>query len=855
MRHLNRFIRVGGIVLLAACAAARAGEGPPVTQGSLRVVDPEGRVAECPLRHTEVRAEITGPVVRVLVTQTFQNPYDRKIEAVYVFPLPDKAAVDDMQIAVAGVTIKGVIKKKEEARAVYQAARRAGRVAGLFDQERPNIFTQSVANILPGSDVVVTIRYFETLPYESGIYTFAFPMVVGPRFIPGDTPPAPASEDPGTGREPGTTEVPDASRLTPPVLEPGLRSGHDIALEVGIDGGGPLRDLASPSHLIEVGGPGRSHAIVRIRPEDSIPNKDFVLRYRIDGEEPSLVVLPHREEGDGRFLLLLQPEASPPHERITSKEMIFVVDCSGSMSGSPIEKVQEAMRYALAHLDPLDTFQIIRFSEKAEAFRREPVLATPANVDDALRYVERLSGNGGTIMIEGVRKALAYKEDPQRLRIVSFMTDGYIGNEETILKYLSDHLGGARLFSFGVGSSPNRYLLDRMADFGRGAVEYMLLGESSEAPVQRFYDRIRSPYLTDISIDWGDLRVTDLHPGVVPDLFLGQPIVLYGRYARPGAGEVTLRGRLGGRPYERRFRIDLPERHEEGEAIATLWARARIEDLSSEQIRDPNPARIDEITELALANRLVSAYTSFVAVAEWTGTGAEESETVAVPVPLPEGVSYEGVIGGQGSTEVGETIQVVAAGDVVNTESTSTSTTFSSEFIDGLSILGRDYQDVLTLVPGVSGSGEGGFLVIHGARDTDVIKGKGPRGFGAPTGVACRIEAPRRSYRVGESIEIAVTIENRSGATIELPRALAIADGTARFSVTDETGSTLPDPSDHTAAVATLRLSPGVRTTLRIILNGPGGYSLDRPGKYRVVFHGGDLGACESNTLVLTIKA
>jgi len=386
-----------------------------------------------------------------------------------------------------------------------------------------------------------------------------------------------------------------------------------------------------------------------------------------------------------------------------------------------------------------------------------------------------------------------------------------------------------------------------MAEFGRGAVEYMLLSENSEAPVQRFYDRIRSPYLTDISIDWGGLEVKDLVPGVIPDLFLGQPIVLYGRYARPGAGEVTLRGRLGGRPFERRFRVDLPERHEEGEAIATLWARSRIEDLSTAQIRDPNAARIDAITELALANRLVSAYTSFVAVAEWTGTGAEEPETVAVPVPLAEGVSYEGVFGGQGSIDVGETIQVVAAGDVVNTESFSTSTTFSSEFIETLPILGRNYQDVLIMAPGVSGSGEGGFLVIHGS--------KRAQGLDAPAGAACRIEAPRRSYRVGESIEIAVTIENRSGEAIELPRALAIADGTARFSVTDETGSTHPDPSDHTAAVATLRLNPGVRTTLRVILNGPGGYRLDRPGKYRIVFHGGDLGACESNTLVLTIKA
>ncbi len=822
MQQLNRMFRVGGIVLLAACAAAGAGEAPPVTQGALRVVGPDGLLGQFPLRHTDVRAEITGHLAHVVVTQAFQNPYDRKIEAVYVFPLPDRAAVDDMQIVVEGFTIKGVIKKREEARAVYQAARRAGQVAGLLDQERPNIFTQSVANILPGSDVVVTIRYYETLPHESGSFTFSFPMVVGPRFAP------------------GTTEVPDAPRITPPILEPGLRSGHDIALKVRIDGGRPVGDLASPSHRVEIEGGGAARAVVRLKPDDAIPDKDFVLRYRTDGPEPSLVVLPHRAEGDGSFLLLVQPEAAPPRAKITPKEMIFVVDCSGSMSGFPIEKVKEAMRYALAGLDALDTFQIIRFSNKAQAFEREPVLATPGNVDRALRYVDGLSGEGGTIMIEGVRAALGYPEDPQRLRIVSFMTDGYIGNEEAILRYLSDHLGGARLFSFGVGSSPNRYLLDRMAEFGRGAVEYMLPNESTQAPVRKFYDRIRSPYLTDITIDWADLKVTDLYPRVMPDLFLGQPLVLYGRYSRPGAGEVVLRARLGGKWFERRLRVDLPDRHEAGEAIATLWARARIEDLSNAQTRDPRPERIEEITEVALAHHLVSAFTSFVAVAEWTRTGPEEPEATAVPVPLPDGVSYEGVFG--------ERIRVMGSTEVVNTTST-----FSSEFIDGLPTLGRDYQDVLTFAPGVSDIDGVGAPTIHGSRDTNVVQGKAAPRAGAPAGIDCRIEA-RRSYRLGESIEIAVTLENRSSTVIEIPATLAIADGTARFTVTDARGTILPDPSDHTAAVATVRLLPGVHLTLRVILNGPGGYRLVRAGKYRVLFLGASLGACASNTLTLTLK-
>src|SRR2546428_2981452 len=210
--------------------------------------------------------------------------------------------------------------------------------------------------------------------------------------------------------------------------------------------------------------------------------------------------------------MLVQPEVQPTRARITPKEMILVVDCSGSMSGFPIEKVKEAMRYALENLDPLDNFQIIRFSDGARSFAPEPVPATPSHIERALEYVNELSGEGGTILLDGVKTALSYKEDPQRLRIISFMTDGQIGNEEQILAYLEKHLGAARLFSFGVGSSPNRYLLDKMAEFGRGAVQYLLPKCRADESIKDFYERVRSPYLTDLEVDWGDLRVSEIYP-------------------------------------------------------------------------------------------------------------------------------------------------------------------------------------------------------------------------------------------------------------------------------------------------------------------------------------------------------
>src|SRR5437867_3001925 len=324
-------------------------------------------------------------------------------------------------------------------------------------------------------------------------------------------------------------------------------------------------------------------------------------------------------------------------------------------------------------------------------------------------------------MLEGVRTALEYKEDEQRLRIVSFMTDGYIGNEEAILAYMAKHLGGARLFSFGVGTSVNRYLLDKMADFGRGAVEYVLPGDDSGKAIRRFYDRIRSPYLTNIQIDWGGLGVTDMYPREISDLFLGQPVAVYGRYGQPGKAEVTLRARLGGKPYEQRYTVLLPARQDEGEAIGTLWARAHIEDLSDRLIVSSQPALVEEITRVALAHRLVSKYTSFVAVEEQIDTWLEKPALVEVPVCTPPGVSYDMTYGASTGVEMMERIRVAAQGEVVNTESTTSSTTFNSEFIDALPILGRNYQDVLTLAPGVSDVDGDGNPTIHGSRDTDVV--------------------------------------------------------------------------------------------------------------------------------------
>ncbi|MBN1355273.1 VWA domain-containing protein [bacterium] len=632
------------ITICLACFTLQAapwnGIGEP-GQGSLIVLDGQSADLNLPLEHTSVQASISGFVARVTVTQSFGNDLDHAVEAVYVFPLPDQAAVDDMTMYIGNTVIRGLIKERSEAQRIYDQARQNGRTASLLTQERPNIFTQSVANILPGDDVRIVISYVQDMKYDRGEYEFNYPMVVGPRFIPG----IPAGRQ-GGGWSDDTDAVPDASRITPPVLEPGTRSGHDISLEVDLNAGVPIQNIHSPSHRIRIERIGESESHVEIAPDDIIPNKDFILRYAVAGRLPESAVLAHAGDLGGFFTLMIQPQAGFEVEEVTPKEMIFVVDCSGSMSGAPIAKAKEAMRRCIAGMNPRDSFQIIRFSSAASKFSPGPLPNTPANIQKALTYIDSMSGSGGTMMIEGIKAALDYPEDPHRLRMVLFMTDGYIGNETEILSAIEQKLRKARLFSFGVGSSVNHYLLDRMAKTGRGTVQYVRPDEDTEKAVHTFYNRISNPLLTDITLHWSGVTVTDVYPPVIPDLFSAQPVIVHGRYDLPGTGAVIINARFRGSVWEQKIPVILPRREPENDVLAPLWARHRIKALMEDMHGGEKPDTAREITDLALKFRIMSRYTAFVAISEEIRRLPDgRMETVQIPVEMPEMVSFEGVFG------------------------------------------------------------------------------------------------------------------------------------------------------------------------------------------------------------------
>ncbi len=587
-----------------------------------------------PLKHTDVKGRVCGYIATVEVTQQFHNPFSEKIEAVYVFPLPQNAAVNEFIMVIGERRIRGIIRERQEAEQIYQEARRQGHVASLLTQERPNIFTQKVANIEPGKEIDVNIKYFNTLAYADGWYEFVFPMVVGPRFNP------PGSTDGvgavGRGRHGLSGQATEVQ-----YLKPHERSGHDIALAVEIDAGVKIEEIACASHAIRNSRDGSGRVRIRLSELDTIPNKDFVLRFRVAGETVKSALVTHRDERGGFFTLMLYPPADLRHLKRAPMEMVFVLDCSGSMNGRPIAKAKEAVKRALRKLEPDDTFQVIRFSQNASHFGPRPVPTTPENVRRALAYVDSLEGSGGTMMIEGIKAALDFPHDPRRFRLVSFMTDGFIGNETEILGAIHQRLGESRIFSFGVGSSVNRYLLDRMAKLGKGAVAYLGLNDSGAEVVDRFYDCISHPAMTDVEIDWGGLEVSEVYPRRVPDLFVGRPIILTGRFAGQADTTIRIAGRLGELDKEIRIPARLNDEAATHPGIACVWARKRIEDLTNQSTYDTNPDLPGEIKQVALQYSLMSAYTAFIAVDSSRVTTGDHGVTVVVPVPVPDGVRYD----------------------------------------------------------------------------------------------------------------------------------------------------------------------------------------------------------------------
>ncbi len=602
-----------------------------------------GSYETVPLLHTDAALDVRGLVASATVTQQYANSSGTPIEAVYVFPLPHDAAVYDLEIRIGNRVIRSVIHEREQAKRVYEQAKSEGKRAALLEQERPNIFTASVANIMPGDQIAIRLRYVQSLKWEDGKIRLEFPMVVGPRYIPGTE----ATGHQGTGWALDTNRVADASRITPSVRNPQTRTGHDISISVDLDPGFTTSSVASISHDVKADTLAHGKQHVELVGRATIPNRDFVLEIeqaQTRETNASLFLSMGGDTGETHFLLSAFPPAVQPVQRMPV-EMLYMIDVSGSMQGTSIEQARAALLQALDRLRPSDRFGILQFSSGYSEFAPAPLAPTPQHVQIAREYVNGLRAGGGTEMLPALIHLMQKPTIPGYLRHIVLLTDGDLGNEDEIFAAMHQNLGGARLYTVAIGSAPNLYLATKMAQFGRGTFTHIADINEIEKQMTGLFEKIESPVLTDLKISFEGVDVEDVYPQRLPDLFSGQPVQIYGRVTKGRHGVAHLTGRAGDEVIDKAIPFDT------GAAvfhpgITTVWARQKVEELMDGWPK-ADEAGQQEIRSNVIAHairyRLVTKFTSLVAVEEKIVNPGGQSNTTAVPSELPAGWQMEGI--------------------------------------------------------------------------------------------------------------------------------------------------------------------------------------------------------------------
>lgn len=605
-----------------------------------------------PLEGTTVEMDVRGLVAAVIVTQHYVNAGDEPIEAVYVFPLPHDAAVYDMEICVGDRIIRSVIKEREEARRTFEKAREEGRRAALVEQERPNIFTASVTNIMPKDRIDVRLRYIEPLRWDDGAVRLTFPAVVGPRYIPGNVP----LGHQGDGWSHDTDAARDASRITPPVRHPQSVERHDVRFDARIDLGVPIESVTSPSHAISVTSDADGSREVRLAEETAPPDRDIVLVLKAAANSrpaTALFLSPDARGGAQHFMLVAFPPSQPQNAPRLPIEMLFVVDVSGSMAGTSITQAKAALHEGFARLRPEDSFNIVAFSNRFTTFRPVSLSASSENLRLGRDFVNNLRASGGTEMLPALDHAMAMPPVEGLLRMIVLITDGCLGNEEQVFAAVRRDLGRARLFTVAIGSAPNHFLAAKIAEYGRGTLTRITAREEVVRQMTALLDRIERPVLSDVRLDVSGLTASDVYPTRIPDLFAREPLVIHGRLAGGGQGRIVINALSAHEPYSAAFRVDtsLSSLHS---GIVTLWARRRIDDLTESWRKAPSDeARLRqraEIVENAVAYNVVTSFTSLVAVEEVVVNRAGQPRKTVVPIELPHGWQLDKVFGVQPAT-------------------------------------------------------------------------------------------------------------------------------------------------------------------------------------------------------------
>jgi len=629
-------------VLLPHAAAAQ--DDRPPTDKTLSpfffVEGGEPGVDALPLKDTKVDVTIAGVIADVVVRQVYENRGQRPLHARYVFPASTRAAVYAMTMTVGDVRVAARINRREEAKRVFEAAKQEGKSASLLEESRPNVFTMNVANVLPADTIVVELKYTELLAPTEGAYEFVYPTVVGPRY---------ASPQDKTKKEDGFVET--------PYQRGGEQPASALHISTRIAAGVPIYDLSCPSHQILP--QWLSQNVAQMTLDDSNPfqgNRDFVLRYRLAGDQIASGLLLFQGADENFFLYMAQPPRRVATDAIPAREYIFVVDVSGSMEGFPLNTSKRLLKDLIGKLRPTDLFNVVLFAGDSTVLSPQSLQANQANIDRAIHLLEQQRGSGGTELLPAIQEAMSLPRQDSISRSIVLVTDGYVSGEQGVFEHIRANLNRCNVFAFGIGGSVNRYLIEGIAKAGMG--EPFIVTEESEAEgaATKFREYIETPVLTDIQVRSIGFDTYDVNPMRFPDLLAQRPIVLFGKWRGPVAGTIELTGKTGQGDFVSRLDVAGSQPDEGNGALRYLWARSRIAELSDYGSSDLAEENIKAITALGLKYNLLTRYTSFIAVREVVTNPNGSAQDVKQPLPLPLHVSELAV--GDG-TEVGSEPELI----------------------------------------------------------------------------------------------------------------------------------------------------------------------------------------------------
>jgi Ca-activated chloride channel homolog len=618
---------IAALILFSIAVLANAAQAPEDRTLSpyFFVHSEDPSVDKLPLKATKVDVAIAGVIADVKVTQHYRNDGQRPIEAEYVFPGSTRAAVYGLTMTIGERVVRAEIREKQQARKEFAAAKAEGKSAALLEQHRPNVFKMNVANILPGDEIAVELRYTELIVPTDSVYEFVFPTVVGPRYT--------------TQSESQTTPL-DRWQQNP-YLQEGEEPVGAFELDVAINSGIPIKQAASSSHQVRLQYDDPQHARVSLlREARNGPNRDFILHYQLAGAGIESGLLLFEGQKENYFLAMIEPPRRVDAAHIPARDYVFIVDVSGSMFGFPLDVTKELMRDLLTNLRPTDTFNVLLFAGSSQVLAHAPLPATPENIRRGTDFIDSQNGGGGTELLPALQRALALPGAEDRSRSIVVATDGYVSVETEAFDLIRNNLGRANLFAFGIGTSVNRFLIEGMARIGQG--EPFIVTSAAEAKPRAAAMRkyIEAPVLTKAKLQSEGFEIYDVEPLGIPDVLAQRPVIVFGKWRGPREGKVTLTGLSGEGAFEKTFNLAQLRSQESNAALSYLWARSRISRLDDYQNVRNDPDRIKEITQLGLDYHLLTAYTSFIAVDHVVrNTRPEDSQSVKQPLPLPEGVS------------------------------------------------------------------------------------------------------------------------------------------------------------------------------------------------------------------------